>query len=107
MKENSNLIVVFHQRWALTFLETYFVNEEGFKETDNLELDSHLEPINTKTSSVKERQQYIREGLTSQINKIINQGHKLILVYPVPEMGFTPAKLLYKMHLFEKKFVQR
>ena len=102
LKENSNLIVVFHQRWTLRFLETYFVNEEGFKERDNLEIDSYLEPINTKTSSVKERQQYIKEGLTSQINKIINQGHKLVLVYPVPENGVSPNRYLFRKYIFNK-----
>jgi peptidoglycan/LPS O-acetylase OafA/YrhL len=101
LKENSNLIVVFHLRWSMTFLETYFDNEEGFKEYDNLEYELYLEPINTKTSSLKERQQYIKEGLISQINKIINQGHKLVLVYPVPEVGVEPYRYLYK-YIFNK-----
>ncbi|MDB3888938.1 SGNH hydrolase domain-containing protein, partial [Candidatus Pelagibacter sp.] len=35
-----------------------------------------------------------REGLLFQINKIINQGHKLILVYPVPEMAFNVPLIL-------------
>jgi hypothetical protein len=37
-----------------------------------------------------------------QIKNIINQGHKLILVYPVPEMGFNPYKLLHSE--FVRKF---
>jgi len=44
------------------------------------------------TSSLIERQNYIKKGLISQINKIINQGHKLVIVYPVPEMGFNVTK---------------
>ena len=36
LKENSNLIVVFHQRWSIRFLETYFDNEEGYKEVIKL-----------------------------------------------------------------------
>ena len=102
LDENSNLIVVFHQRWVIRLLETYFDDEEGNKEKSDLRYHSYLEPINIKTSSLKERQKYIREGILSQINKIINQGHKLILVYPVPEMGFNPPKLLFNKYIFEK-----
>ncbi len=102
LKENSNLIVVFHQRWTYLLLETFFDNEEGYKDIDNLEHHSYLEPINIKTSSLKERQQYIKEGLISQINKIINQGHKLILVYPVPEMGIDPQRYLFRNYIYNK-----
>jgi peptidoglycan/LPS O-acetylase OafA/YrhL len=103
LKENSNLIVVFHQRWSMKFLETLFYDEEeGFKESNNLEYHSYLEPINIKNSSFKERQQYIKEGLTSQINKIINQGHKLVLIYPVPEVGVDPDKYLYRKYILNK-----
>ena len=86
----------------MKFLETLFDNEEGFKESDNLESTSYLEPINTKTSSFKERELYIREGLISQINKIINQGHKLILVYPVPEMAIDTYRYLFRNYIFNK-----
>ena len=37
----------------------------------------------------------------SQIEKIINQGHKLIFVYPVPEMGFSVSKHLFIKYLSE------
>ena len=40
-----------------------------------------------------------------KIENILNEGHKLILVYPVPEMGFHPIRLLYRKHLFEKDFL--
>ena len=102
LKENSNLIVVFHQSWAVSLLETYFDNEEGYNERSDLEYESHLEPIKIKTSSLKERQQYIKEGLISQINKIINQGHKLVLVYQVPEMGLNPRRYLFRKYFYNK-----
>jgi peptidoglycan/LPS O-acetylase OafA/YrhL len=100
LKKNSNLIIVFHQRWTLRLLETFFDNEEGYKEAESDYL--YLEPINIKTSSSQERQKYIREGLLSQMNKIINQGHKLILVYPVPEMGISPTRYLFRKYIFDK-----
>ena len=102
LKENSNLIVVFHHRWTIRFLETFFDNEEGYKEEDNIEYHSYIEQINTKTSSLRERQQHIKKGLISQINKIINQSHKLVLVYPVPEVGIEPYRYLFKKYIFNK-----
>ena len=103
LEENSNLIVVFHQRWVTNLLETRLDNDEGYKERDDLRLSHyHLEPINTVTSSLKERQNYIREGLLSKINNIINQGHKLVLVYPVPEVGVSPNKYLFRNYIFNK-----
>ena len=96
LKENSNLIVILHHRWPVYILETYYENEVGFKEINNLVFSKYLEPINIKLSSKQQRQSYIRDGLISQINDIINRGHKLILVYPVPEMGFNVPKYLLK-----------
>ena len=106
LEKNSNLIVVLHQRWSYLLLETSFDNEEGSKEDGDYIYHSYLEPINIKTSSLKERQEYIREVLLSQIDKIINQGHKLILVYPVPEMGFSAPRLLYRKYFFEKSLFE-
>ena len=46
----------------------------------------------------------VRIALKSQINDIVKLGHKLILVYPVPEMSFIPKRLLWRKYLFEGKF---
>ena len=103
MKENSNLIVVFHHRWTLRLLGTHFDNEEGYKEdAGDLEHPIYLEPINVKTASSEERLQYIKKALHSQINNIVNQGHKLILVYPVPEVGVSPYIYLFRNYIFNK-----
>ena len=49
----------------------------------------------------------IKNSLISQINKIVNQGHKLIIVYPVPEIEFDVPKTLLKKYFIEKdKFDQ-
>ena len=75
-------------------------------ERDILNYHSYLEPINTKTSSLKERELYVKEGLISQINKIINQGHKLVFVYPVPEVGVQPREYLFKKYILNKNVFQ-
>jgi peptidoglycan/LPS O-acetylase OafA/YrhL len=105
-KQNSNLIVILHNRWSFRILETYYDNEEGYKEAEgsyyNLTADYYFEPIGIKTSSQKERENLIKENLISQINYIVNQGNKLILVYPVPEMGFHVPRLLVSKYIYEK-----
>ena len=99
LKENSDLIIVLHYRWAIKFLETYFDNEEGFIESHKL-TETYLEPIKIKSSTLSERQEYLKEGLLSQINMIANDGHKLVLVYPVPEMGFN-VPILFKTKFYK------
>ena len=94
LTSNAELIVILHFRWSLKILETHYDNKEGYKEESNLTYEYYLEPVNIKTSSQQQRQNYIRDELVTRINFIINQGHKLILVYPVPEMGFNVPRQL-------------
>ena len=88
-KNNSNLIVVFHQRWTNQIGHIYFYNNNQVTKSTNL---NHNEQV--------------RIGLISKINEILELGHKLIVVYPVPEMGFIPQRMLYRKYLFEKEFRQ-
>jgi len=88
-KNNSNLIIVFHQRWTNQIGHIYFYNNNQITKSTNL---NHNEQV--------------RIGLISKINEILELGHKLIVVYPVPEMGFIPQRLLYRNYLFEKGFRQ-
>ena len=96
LEENPDLIVILHHRWVVYISETYYENEEGYKEVNNLIFNKYLEPINVKKSTFQQRQRYIEDSLISQINSIIKKGHKLVLVYPVPEMGFSVPKYLLK-----------
>ncbi len=84
LKKNSNLIVIFHQRWSVQLERIFFDNNNGNKKFQKLTLEEN-----------------IRRELASQIKNIVELGHKLILVYPVPEMNFIPKRLLYRKHLFE------
>ena len=105
IEKNSDLVIILHYRWAIKFLETYFDNQEGFREQSNTSYRFILEPIGATKTSREEREILLKEALKVQIENILNKGHKIILVYPVPEMGFHPIRLLYKKHLFEKNFL--
>ena len=99
LEENKNLIVVWHQRWSLWLSGESFNNQEGYTEYQS-EYDRYInhyfEPINFKTETLEQRQKYIIEGIKSSAKNILEKGNTLILVYPVPEMGFNPPKLITK-----------
>jgi peptidoglycan/LPS O-acetylase OafA/YrhL len=99
LKENKNQIVVYAQRWTVRFSDTNFDNEEGYKDyqTEAQKSFSYFfEPSNIKTSSLEERQKYLSEGIKLTLNNILKNGHTLIIVYPIPEMGFDVPKLMNK-----------
>jgi len=90
LKQHKNLIIVWHEKWTDKLLETRFDDEEGHhlyqKEEDKF-IKAHYEPININSSSIEERQKYLKQNMISTANNIIKQGHTLIVVYPVPEFG--------------------
>ena len=101
--EKKNLIVVWHQRWSFRLLEEYFDNKEGHTEYQHEReryLTTYLEPINIKTETLEQRQKYITQGIKSSADRILEEGHALILVYPVPEMGFDVKNLILKKYSF-------
>lgn len=95
LKNKKDLIVIIHSRFSIRILETLFDNEEGgsefLKEGDKF-LGSYLQPFFKETSSQFEREKYLTEGIVSTINSILDLGHKIILVYPVPEVGFNVSQ---------------
>ena len=99
LEENKNLIVVWHQRWSLWLSGERFNNQEGYTEYQSEKdrsIDQYLEPINFKTETSEQRQKYMIEGIKSTAKNILEKGNTLILVYPVPEMGFDVPKEFFK-----------
>ena len=107
LKKNSNLIVILHYRWMQRLLSTSFENDKKFLTQNNLKGSFYLYPINGKVLNKDEIEREVKKSFISQINKIIKQGHKLILVYPVPEIGVNVPRSLLKQYFIEKdKFNQ-
>jgi hypothetical protein len=105
LQEHKDLIVVWHQRWSLLLTEKLFDNNEGYTEYQNEEdkyLEVYLQPINFRTETLEQRQKYIIEGIKSSAKNILEKGHSLILVYPVPEIGFDVQKLIIGQYVFSK-----
>lgn len=106
LKKNSNLIIIFSYKYGQIMNENTF-NQEDFFRDKTRDVDQHdansnkfyitpkyLEPVNIITKTNKERQEYLVEGLKLTFNDIIKQGHKIIIVYPVPVLSFNLERLI-------------
>lgn len=84
--------IVISARWAYNIENTSFDNTEGGQEPTYDDTWN----INSTSHSYDE---VISEAITSSINEIMRAGHKVILVYPIPEMGWDAPKRLSKLLL--------
>jgi hypothetical protein len=112
-------IVVLSGRWPVYFLENGFDNQEGWKDQthdfwrgEKFEWDSYYEPANhNEETSQTQRQQMLSEGIVSSIHKLLDNGHKIIIVYTIPEMAWSVLARLRLLSfnpankLFEKTYI--
>ena len=82
IKNNNNLIIILSSDWV------GYTREES----------EYYEPINSKGKFIEERQEYLKEVLKSTINKILKEGHTVILIYQVPSFAFNPAREILKQN---------
>lgn len=93
IKSQEPSIVILGGRLTLVMEEERFKSSEGYKEggkQDNLQIQNIDKSLTTK----KERQLFITEQYKKTVNEIINAGHKVIVVYPIPEIGVKLPKFL-------------
>ena len=97
LQDEKNLIVLLHNRYATSFLETWFDNEEGnseFTKPHKKFTEYYFQKgINYKKKQA-ERETLIKQGFIDMVNSILELDHKVILIYPVPEIGFNPVKTI-------------
>jgi len=97
LKKNNNLIVLIHNRYALRFLETKFENKEGGSEFTKIRKKNSehyfQEKLNYKIKQI-DRENAINYSFNKTINFILELGHKVVLIYPVPEIGYNPVKTI-------------
>lgn len=78
-------IIILFGRLPVILNKTWFDNKEGGVEGGNIHL--HHE---TKSSQITLQETFIKGA-----QKLINDGHKLILIYPFPEVGFHTRSELF------------
>lgn len=108
LEEQKNLIVVLSQRWSWKLMESEFNNQEFLNENSNKtkEIFDYLEPINISASTLEERQRYLSEGIKSTLYNIVNKGHILVIIYPIPEIGFDVRRLIVR-DILKNKFLSK
>ena len=110
IQNNKNEIIIIHKRWSYYLTENRYDNKKGFTEfqkEDNRFIEEYLEPVNTNTKNLKERQTYLKNSILMSLKDIIKNNHKLIIVYPVPEMGFDVPRLMNRKIISNKIFNQK
>ena len=95
INEFDSSIVVLLGRLPLVLEEDRFNNLEGAYEGEMFDfLQNKDNSLNTK----EERQSAIFDNYRFTVQKLIDNGHKIILVYPIPEVGWhVPYKLFNSM----------
>ena len=78
--------VVVGGRLPLVLEEERFDNQEGGREGDMN--DIFLDPEHALQTKGK-RKKYIKRQYRKTIKKILDAGHTVILVYPIPEVGWN------------------
>ena len=98
-KEN---IVILGGRLPVYLTGKLFNNEQGGIEGDG---NWNFEFIETKYSKLKNNQNSLEKDVKNTIISILNNNHKIVLIYPFPEVGWSvPQKLINisKINLFKK-----
>jgi peptidoglycan/LPS O-acetylase OafA/YrhL len=86
LEKSKNSIVIIGGKYTLYLSEELFNNPE--KPRSNIEWGYYFEPKNYKTEDNDERKSLLKKAITKSINDLINKGHPVVLVYPIPELGF-------------------
>lgn len=89
-------IIVVNARWALLAESIRYQNDEGGKESGGKWEWTFQNPEDLYQNT-------IRREIIDSISKIINAGKTVILIYPVPEMGWNIPRILAAYKVFDKE----
>jgi peptidoglycan/LPS O-acetylase OafA/YrhL len=100
LEDNSNIkYVILIARWALYLEGTRFNNLEGGIEHDeNLQFDSGVVD-NLDYHANYDRLAYFKQSYADSVKKLLGMGKKVILVYPIPEVGWHVPRYVTSYYL--------
>jgi len=90
--------IIIVARWAYYITDDGFNNGEGGVESRGLSPNSVTDI--DKTKSIEIRKKAILFKIKENIQSLISQGFNIILVYPIPQNGWTPSDRLAKILFF-------
>ena len=101
---NNNSIVILGGRMTLYLKEDGFDNKEGYYEGKS-ELSFHN--IDKKIPNFQERKNFIKDKYKKTLIDLIDNKHKVILIYPIPEVGFhVSRKLIFNLGIFSNNLAE-
>jgi hypothetical protein len=101
---NGNSVVILGGRMTLYLREDGFDNKEG-----DYDGKSALSFYNKdkKIVNFQERKDFIKEKYKKTIADLINNHHRVILIYPVPEVGFhVTRKLIFNLPAYSNNLAE-
>lgn len=97
LDNTQDSIILISSRYQLYLNNRYFDNQEG--DTENFGREYHYEFQNRNS-----KQKNIFENLVYSLSKLATKdNYKIILLYPIPEVGFSPVERLKNYKFFRKK----
>ncbi len=92
-------ILILGGRMPLYLSRTFFDNEEGGRERSNLDWPKHFESVDGTG---------FKKKLTDTYRRLLDDGHHIVLVYPIPSVGVNvPARLFSKTRGMPRADIQR
>lgn len=91
--ESPPSIVFIGGRLQIITEEKMFDNQEGDNEGG---YDYFLQNDQNSLDTIEKRRQAIKENLQKTVHNIISAGHTVVLIYPVPEVGFHVPKRIMR-----------
>ena len=106
LKSRSDQIVIINHIWGNKILEKNQLNEEQIIYSHDKEKNLtpyYLEPNNIKTLNTDERIKYLKNGIKYTLEDILKKNHRLILIYPTPQMEENLYNKINNNLLFDKE----
>lgn len=97
---NKESYVIIGQRMPLYLSYRYFDNLEGGVEGGEWPMYL-LEKGNSNNNKKLNKKKY-KKNFKNSLNEILKNGNKILLVYPIPEVGWNPKRRLLNMSFFIK-----
>jgi peptidoglycan/LPS O-acetylase OafA/YrhL len=101
---NNNSIVILGGRMTLYLNEDGFDNKEGYYEGKS-QLSFHDK--DDKIINFQERKNFIKDKFKKTLIDLIENQHKVVLIYPIPEVGFhVSRKLIFNLGIFSNNLTE-
>ena len=97
---NNQSLVIIGQRMPLYLSGYYFDNKEGGIEGG--EWTSYWKNISTDQKDNKNIIEEFKKNYIESINEILDNGNKVVLIYPIPEVGWSPIRKLLNDGYYQK-----